>query len=239
MDLQGSWLFRGYFEVSNPSGGPSFTQLVRDSLATGLGRSATNFRIASYPVGPAWRHTFWWREGDSDYAEAQFFARIAEEYPVLSVGVSVEKGLEDPNAAPAAKRATYVMNRRTWDWQRLKNRAKDVLTVDVPACAELVSRPFELRFSSHQYVRGKATADERRAFVLLDGTWFERHVGRVTESTIIDHMCDLDTRREWWANVYFGCDLAPHDVEGMKADALANILLNFAAIRTRIGSKRV
>jgi hypothetical protein len=238
VDLQGNWLFRGYFEVSDPSGGPSITQQVRDTLAARLGRSAANFRIASYPVGPSWRHTFWWREGDCDYAEAQFFARIAEEYPVLSVGVSVEKGLEEPEAAPSAKRATYLMDRKIWDWQRLKNRAKEVLTVDVPACASLVSRPLELRFYTHRYVRGKTTTRERRAFVFRNGAWFERHVGKATESTILGHVHDLDKREDWWVNAYFGCDLFPNEVEGMKPDTLAGILSSFAAIRRRIGPRR-
>lgn len=237
MDLQGSWLFRGYFEVSDPSGGPSITQQIRDSLAARLGRSASTVRIASYPVGPPWRHTFWWREGESDYAEAQFFARIAEEYPVLSVGVSVEKGLEDPKAAPSAKRETYIMDRKTWDWQRLKNRAKDVLTVDVPACASLVSRPLELRFYTHRYVRGKTTTRERRAFVFRDGAWFERHIGKATESMIIDHVRDLDKREDWWVDAYFGCDLFPNEVDGLKAESLASILWSFAAIRRRLRSR--
>lgn len=236
MDLQGSWLFRGYFEVADPSGGPSITQQIRDSLAARLGRSPASFRIASYPVGPAWRHTFWWREGDSDYAEAQFFARIAEEYPVLSVGVSVEKGLEDPEAAPSAKRATYLMDRKTWDWQRLKNRAKDLLVVDVPACASLVSRPLEVRFYAHQYLRGKSTTHERRAFVFRDSGWFERHVGKAAASTILDHVRDLDKRQAWWVDTYFGCDLFPHEVDGMKPDTLAGILASFAAVRKRIGT---
>jgi len=234
VDLQGNWLFRGYFEVSDPSGGPSFTQQVRDSLAAHLGGSVASFRISSYPVGPAWRHTFWWREGDSDYAEAQFFARIAEEYPVLSVGVSVEKGLEKPDAAPSAKRGTYIMDRKTWDWQRFKNRAKDVLTADVPACASLVSRPVELRFHTHRYVRGKVTTRERRAFVFCDGAWFERHIGKATEPTILDYVRDLDHREDWWVDAYFGCDLFPNEVEGMKADTFASILSSFGAIRKRI-----
>ncbi|MEM2112278.1 MAG: hypothetical protein QXX08_10465 [Candidatus Bathyarchaeia archaeon] len=101
MDFQCKWLFRGYFEVSDPAGGPSFTQQVRESLNAQI--VGASFQIASYPVGPAWRHTFWWREGNSEYAEAQFFARIAEEYPVLSVGVSVEKGIEKPGGCTTSK----------------------------------------------------------------------------------------------------------------------------------------
>lgn len=234
MDLQASWLFRGYFEVADPSGGPSITQQVRDSLATRLSLPAGSLRIASYPVGPAWRNTFWWREGESDYAEAQFFAQIAQEYPVLSVGVSVEKGLVDPAAVPAAKRATYLMDRKTWDWQRLRQRAKDVLSEDIPACASRVSRPLQLRFHTHRYVRGKSTTPERRAFVFREGAWSERHVGRATEQTIVAHVRELDKRDDWWVNAYVGCDLFPGEVEGMKPETLADLLSSFSAIRKRI-----
>jgi hypothetical protein len=234
MNLQGNWLFRGYFEVSDPSGGPSITQQIRKSLAGRMGGSAASFRIASFPVGPVWRHTFWWREGDSDYAEAQFFARIAEEYPILTVGVSVEKGVEKPEAIASAKRTTFIMDRKIWDWQRLKNRAKDVLATDVPRCASLISRPVEIRFYTHRYDRGEVTTRERRAFVFQGGGWFERHKGKASVPTILDYVRDLDKREEWWVDAYFGCDLFPEEVEGMTADSLAGILSSFADIRRRI-----
>jgi hypothetical protein len=234
MDLQGKWLFRGYFEVSDPAGGPSFTQQVRDSLAAQIGGVGVSFRIASYPVGPAWRHTFWWREGNSEYAEAQFFARIAEEYPVLSVGVSVEKGIEKPEAVPSSKRETYIMDRKTWDWQRFKNRVGDILAADVPESASLVSRPVVIRFYVHKYDRGEVTDRERRTFIFNDGDWFERGIGKITESTILDYVRDLDQREDWWVDSYFCCDLFPNEVENMKADIFASILSGFAPIRKRI-----
>lgn len=92
MDLQASWLLKGYFQVAGQ------TQQIRDSLAARLGRPASAVHIAFFPAKPKWKHTYWWREGETDHVEAQFFARIAEEYSVLSVGVSVEKGLEDADA---------------------------------------------------------------------------------------------------------------------------------------------
>jgi hypothetical protein len=236
VELRADWLFRGYFEVSDPAGGPSATQHIRDGLAVRLGRPPAMVKIANYPVGPAWKHTFWWREGDSDYAEAQFFARIAEEYPILSVGVSVEKGFEDEDAAPSAKLETYQMDRRTWDWPRLKSRAEDLITMDVPSCAALVSRPVTFRCYTHRYERGQRTTRERRVFV-FDGTWFERHVGGVERSTIIDHVRDLDTRKACWVDAYLGCDLFPNEVEGMKPEVLVDILWSFAAVRRRLRPK--
>ncbi|MBM3293948.1 MAG: hypothetical protein FJY82_05420 [Candidatus Aminicenantes bacterium] len=237
MDLQGNWLFRGYFGVSAPSGGPSITQQVRDRLAIRMGRSPSAVKIASYPVGPAWRHTFWWREGAVDYAEAQFFARIAEDYPVLSVGVSVEKGLEEPRAAPSAKRRTYLMERQKWDWQRFIKLAAEVLRSDVPECSSLLSRPVTLRLDTHQFVKGKAGARERAAFVFLEGAWHERHLGKAKERRIIDHLRDLDQRRDWWVNAYLACDLFPDEVRTLDAEALASALWGFSAVRQRLRSQ--
>lgn len=158
---------------------------------------------------------------------------------MLSIGVSVEKGLEKSDAAPAAKRGTYLMSRKTCDWHRLKSRVKEVLREDVPTWASLVSRPLELRFYAHQYARGRIGMRERRAFVFRDGAWFERHVGKATEAVIVDHVRDLDKRRDWWVDAYFGSDLFPGEVQGMKPDAFATILANSASIRRRIGRGKV
>ena len=162
MALQANWLLKGYFQVDDQM------QQIREGLAARLGRPASAVHIAFYPVGPIWKHTYWWREGETKYAEAQFFARIAEEYPVLSVGASVEKGLEDTDAVPSERREAFLMDRRTWDWQRLKSRIRDVVKTDVPACASLLARPIELRFSASQYARGRTTGmRDRWAFVFF------------------------------------------------------------------------
>lgn len=231
MDLQASWLAQGYFQVTDQM------QQIRDGLAARLGRSSSALQIAFFPVGPVWKHTYWWREGEADHAEAQFFARISREYPILSLGVSVEKGLEDSDAAPFARRHTFLMNRRTWDWERLKGRMHDVLKTDVPACASLLERPFVVRFSAQQWVRGAATAEQgRRTFVLLNGRWFERYVGTATESAIAETLRGLDERKDWWVNAYFGCDLSPHEVTGMKPEDAAHILWQCSAVRRRLTS---
>jgi hypothetical protein len=203
-------------------------------LATHL--DLPTLQIAYYAAGPTWKYTFWWREGNSEYAEAQFFARIAEEYSVLSVGVSIEKGLEDRDAARSAKR---LMDRKIWDWERLKNRAKDLLRLDVPACASTLSRPLELRFYTHRYLRGKAGPRERRTFVFCEGAWFERHEGGAKPSTILDHVHDLDKRGDYWVNAQFGCDLFLSEVEGMTADAPREYPVEVRSHRERIRPKSV
>jgi hypothetical protein len=233
VELQASWLLKGYFQVGDQM------QEVRDSLAVKLGLPPPSLHIAFYPAGPTWKHTYWWREGEVDYAEAQFFAQIPEDYPVLSVGVSVEKGLEEPDAAPAARRDRWLMNRRTWDWPRLRSRIDELLKADVPACALQLARPFELRFYSRQYAQGEATtANERSAFVFVEGAWFQRRLGKVSEAAIAERLSALDAQRDWWVNAYFGCDLSPEEVQGIKPDALADILWRCSAIRRRLRSRR-
>src|SRR5262245_47967491 len=110
MDLQTNWVIRGYFDLGVPPGSEPLTKLAQVSLAAALGR---HIRRAAYPVGPAWRYALFWREGDVNFAEAQFFASLSPDYPILSVGVSVEKGLEGTSAGTDEAR---VMNRSSWDW---------------------------------------------------------------------------------------------------------------------------
>lgn len=172
MKLQGQWVIQGYFQSTGRS---FFTGVVRDRLAERLQRPV---RIADYPKGPNWRHTFFWREGTLEYAEAQFFVRIAGEHPVLSAGVCVEKGLEERSA--------------------LRPRS---------SC---------------------------RTFVFANGTWFERFVGTAKEDVIIRHLHDLDDRKDWWVVAHVACELAPDEVDGMEAEALADLLWTFAPIRAAV-----
>ena len=110
MTAHALWLRQGHYDFRNQK--PSYMQAVRSELSRALGLADHPLRIASWPVGPRWRYTYWWREGKSNYAEAQFFASMAQEYPVLSLGVSVEKGYEGRQRAKGELR----MDRRSWDW---------------------------------------------------------------------------------------------------------------------------
>lgn len=234
MSLRGDWLVRGYFDVADPEGGQSATQQVRNQLADRLNQPPSRVRIANYPVGPAWKHTFWWREGDVEYAEAQFFAQIADDYPVLSVGVSVEKGLEDETCAPAGQRDKYVMNRQSWDWKRLIRLASVVLDADVPACARALSRPLSFRLFLLQYQSGEVIRRERRTFVFAGERWFERHVGTATPAGITECLQELDQRRDWWVDAHFACDLPPAEADAMSAEAATEILWHFDGLRRRL-----
>ena len=104
---------------------------IRESLCVALGLPANGLEIASYPTGPQFRHTYWWRDHKVDYAEAQFVAAISHVHPVLSLGVSVEKGLEGGTAT----RPERAMDRRVWDWPRLVDGLSEILLTDVPAVA--------------------------------------------------------------------------------------------------------
>ena len=137
MSIQSAWLVRGYFDLSADDPRHTTTQAIRDALSTALGRQ---FRIAMYPVGANRKHTFWWREGTVDYAEAQFFWRIDEDCPVLSLGISVEKGREGPSTLPIPEPDPERMDRRTWDWQRLMERRLELLEIDVPEVAAALTK---------------------------------------------------------------------------------------------------
>jgi hypothetical protein len=145
MGIQSVWLTRGYFDLSK-EGQPTTTKIIRDELCKSIGLAPGSLQIANYPVGPSWKHTYWWREGKRDYAEAQFFVQIAREYPVLSVGISVEKGFEDDQALPANRQ---TLDRRFWDWQHLVNDSLALLQEDLALVADHLSHPFYVRFHEH------------------------------------------------------------------------------------------
>jgi hypothetical protein len=226
VNLQSSWLLQGYFDFSSSHSHQSPSQEIRDALAQGLGLSSAALKIASYPVGPAWRYSFWWREGDSDYAEAQFFAQIGH-FPILSLGVSVEKGLEG-SRVPTAQQ----MNRRTWDWRGLIDRGELILSEDAPEASERLQQPINLRIRvSHS---GDSDFYQFRTFSFVSGQWYERRVGSATVADIMRYLRDVDQRVDCWADVHFSIDLTPAEVEGMDATSVARLLLQFDRIRQRV-----
>ena len=72
MRFEERWLWQGYFDFSGQDPRKTTTQVIRNELARRLGLEARTLRIRQYPVGPQFRHTYWWREGRRDYADAQF-----------------------------------------------------------------------------------------------------------------------------------------------------------------------
>src|SRR5262245_55404576 len=135
------WLQKGHFDFSGQDGRSTTSQLIKENLRVALGLPKYGLRIAFYPGGMRQRHIYWWREGKVKYAEAQFVAAISKEHPVLSLGVSIEKGCEDAEA----KRAGDAMDRRTWDWPRLVKGVADILSSGVPAVARTLNSPVQVR----------------------------------------------------------------------------------------------
>ena len=232
MDIQGSWVVRGYFDLKARDRRQTTTQEIRDALSRALGR---RLEIAAYPVGPQWRHTFWWREGSVDYAEAQFMIRIDEDCPVLSLGVSIEKGLEgaDADMRPPFER----MDRATWDWQRLIDRRADVLQTDVPEVASAVPRAVNLRVRAYQ--GAQLPLRESQTFSFADGQWFRRHTGPVEASDVAGHIAALDGRSDLWIDLYLAIDLDPGAADGMTPSDVAALLLHFEPVKRRLRASAV
>jgi hypothetical protein len=234
MTIRSSWLIRGYFNLSEEDRRHTTTQEIRDTLSTALG---VNLQIAMYPVGPNWKHTFWWREGTADYAEAQFFVRIDEDCPVLSLGVSVEKGREgsDAGMVPAQR-----MDRGIWDWSRLIERRLAVLA-SVPEIAVRLQQPVSLRVRAYDkpYDENQLVRSKSLTFSFVDGQWFQRHQGSANVATIASFIERLDQEMNLWIDLYFAVDLAPSIAEGMTGANIAGLLLRFEPIRRQLKAAHV
>jgi hypothetical protein len=236
MKLQSAWVTRGYFDVGDPGGGKSLTQRVRGSIATALGLKPSDVQLASYPVGPAWRYALWWREGEADYAEAQFFAGLSPEHPILSAGISVEKGLEAGSVSIGDSRR---MNRASWDWPRFLSCSPELLAKEVPACSDSLGRPVVVRFRASG--RGVDSEGQRESYTFLydAGRWFQRHKGTADPGDICRLVTDLDSRTDWWVQVHVCCDLTAAEVGEMDDENLARLLVAFAPMRARIRASAV
>ena len=231
MDIQASWLLRGYFDFSKQDPHDRTSRRIRNELCVALGLPKDKLRIANYPVGPAWRHTLWWREGESDYAEAQYFLQIARAYPVLSLGVSVEKGIEASDL-PTAVAEKQDMDRSSWDWQRLGSAPEAVLENDVPAVASKLHQPVTVRFKVTR--QRQVLEDESRTFSFVEGDWFERYRGAAQATEIAAYLVALDQRRDLWVVAHFAVDLSPRAADGLSAAKVAQLLSRFEPIRRRL-----
>src|SRR5262245_38267044 len=196
MTFDQAWLLQGYFQLGAREARHTLTQGIRDELAQLLHLTKKELKIAQYPVAAAYRHTFWWRTGEQDYAEAQFFARIAREHPVLSLGVSVEKGYETTRGLPEKPLPTQHMHRTSWDWPRLVKHAKSLLARHIPELEPTLKRPLFL------WIRTPAAREDERTYSCLSGTWYRRYTGPEPVAHLVRHIESLDRRRDLWVNVY-------------------------------------
>ena len=229
MDVKQEWLEHGLFQVTDSSG-KSFNRQVPKALAARLGLAPADLQLASFPVGPAWRFALWWREWEVDFAEAQFMAAIAADFPILSLGVSVEKGLEKrPGLAPDDPRH---MDRRSWDWPNFRRRTRQILMRDIPRCSQALGRPVSLRLIVIPWEKRPARVRETHTFACDGNAWFRRRKGQAQINDIRDLITNLDGGKDHWVNAHIVCDLA--DARGLTAEGAAGILHAFAQIRDRI-----
>jgi len=222
------WLLRGYFDFKARERRDTLTRSVRDELARCLDVPADLIKISSYPVGPNYRHTYWWRLGEIEYAEIQFFARIAKEHAVLSLGVSIEKGLEDAQALKG-RPVTHRLNRKAWHWPHFLRHALYILSTDLPKVQRKLDRPIFVRILTKP-----SSQDAERTFTMVNGRWYERHVGHTGPATVIEHFRRLDTKPDLWVNAYIGIDLTSDEADGLTAPKLVNIMLAFDPVRERV-----
>ena len=75
--ISAAWLLKGHFDFAGQDQHNTTTLLIKANLCAALGLPKDGLRIAFYPAGPQYKHSYWWREGDTDYAEAQFVAASA------------------------------------------------------------------------------------------------------------------------------------------------------------------
>jgi len=225
MLLEGKWLEQGFFRFDSSTNRITPTEEIKKLLADGLRIEESKLHRKSYPVGPAFRHTIWWREGHYDYAEVQFVAQISKHHPILTLGISIEKGYED---SQIACRKSERMDRKGWDWPNLVINCPIIVDNMLPTCAETVRRPISFRISGREH---NGNGRSETIYNLIDRIWFQRHVGKATSADIPEEIRLLDKNKNWWVNVYIGCDFYPFETDKMDTDYTAQILLAFSPIR--------
>jgi hypothetical protein len=236
-NVKAAWLRQGYFVL----GADGLMPAVRDALEQSLELSRGHFSIHYYPSRAKWRHTYWWREGGDPYAEAQFFAQISSAYPVLSLGVAVEKGYTV--APPGVVVPLEQMMTANWDWHRVLPQMNAILTEEVTAVAETVG-DVTLRIATSTPGSDLATGKPKRvwsskAFTHAEGMWHERYVGGVNVDTIIAYLQAVDAKPDVWAIVHLAHDLTPTTADHLTAADLAHLLGQFDRARRRLHGRPV
>ena len=222
--VDASWLRRGYFVLRDDG----LMRDVRDILEKSLRLRKGSLSVRMFPEERnKWKHTCWWREQRAPYVEAQLFAQIARGYPVLSLGVAVEKGYR---SLKTAKTPAKRMN-STWDWHRLVAHAERIIGSDVKALGKRVKEPLTLRITSTPASGG---GSKTTAYSFVDGKWYERYEGHGTERKIVQHLKDVNGMHDHWAIVHLACDLSPEQVDRRTAAELAATLVKFNGVRRRL-----
>lgn len=208
-----AWIRRGNFVLGSVSHGhqDTFSIAVRKELT----KTTSIKKHAGYPSRDL-RHSIYWREGDVNYAEAQFFASISQHHAVLSIGVSVEKGDES-------------VDHRTWDWPHVLKVVPRLVKDKLPALAEQLPRPLVIWLQPS--LRAKQIEQGSRTFMFEERQWFERHIGKVAVEKIVQAIADADKNTELWVNLHIGYELSEADASGLTPAEFAERLRAFDAMR--------
>ena len=221
--VSASWLTKGYFVLRNDR----LMCDVRDTLERSLRIPRGSLSVRMYPEEQKWKHTVWWRRGRAPYKEAQLFVQIARGYPVLSIGVAVEKGY------PSLKVAKHAAKRMdsSWDWHRLIANAGTILGPDIRSLARRLQRPVTLRVTRTS-VSGEGS--KTTAYSFAGGNWYERYEGHGAKRRIVEDLNKVDGMDDHWAIVHLACDLSPAEADGLTAVDVARTLIKFDEIRKRL-----
>jgi hypothetical protein len=178
------------------------------------------------PEPNKWKHICWWREGPRAYAEAQFFAQIPEGYPILCLGLAIEKGYASDDWQPRAKR----MN-SGWDWHRLLANSEAIFDGAAGRLAKRLKRPITLRIKTKT---AKAKGWELEAYSCIQSHWHHRHEGHIDAKRIMRRLEKIDADHKQWAIVHLACDLSRKEAHGLTAADIAARLVVFDEIRKRV-----
>jgi len=228
MLLDPNWLTRGNF-YDLTAKAPPIMRAIQEELCRQLRMPTSQLRIAHFPPRETYKHCYWWREGKTGFVEAQFFAEVSRSYPVLSLGVSIEKGRE--NVVQTGSKP--LMDRRTWDWGRLVDHLPAMLDGDLRHAAGIPPAPIHVRVRSRGLVPAGLNAWVTRAFSLIEGDWFQRHHGPVEATDVLEYIRDIDKHSDTAAIMHFARDVFPSDIKKMSATDAANILMRFDPLRQR------
>jgi hypothetical protein len=226
------WLLKGHFDFDGQNPRKTTTMQIRDELCTARALPTKSLVIANFPSGQARKHTYWWRDTELEYGEAQFVAAVSKLHAILSLGVSVEKGV----TAATARRREEIMDPNTWDWSRVVDGLSSVLTQDIPSIAEAITEPVHVRIRSGDRTIAEGRAWHTRAFSFVQDQWFERHVERVraTPEDIVDYVHALNGQPDTWVILQFVRDLSADQADNKSPATIAAMLMQFDGLRRRL-----
>ena len=232
--LRSEWLEQGYFNLESSKRRITHTHEIRDHLANLLKMDRASLKRRGYPVHQNFRHTLWWREGEHNFAEAQFAAYMDRSAPMMMLGLTVEKGIES-NSPTSGE--FDLMDRAIWDWPKFVNVASRIVNEMIPECVKKVGKSAHLGIHAFD----QDSKPKNRDYYSCTGKeWFRRHEGAVDSGRVVGAINDLDEPdyRNCWVDVYIGCFYSPAEVGEMTTKHAAEILAAFAPVRSVIRGQK-